>query len=237
MDTFLTCSKCDGNLTGSASRSKTGARHFYYHCQNGCKERFRADTANMLFVQYLRSFKILEEVLLLYYKILEDVFRKDDIQRIKEIKTIDRNVEEFEKLINSVEDKYFENKINDIDYNRAKQRYTDQINELKKKRKELELHDSNFMKYVKYGFWLLKDLPDYYSQANIEVKHKIISSIFPEKIIFEEKKYRTQKVNEVLTLLTSNINHLGSPKKEKAVISDSLSYMASPGGIEPPLQE
>ena len=42
---FLTCSKCGGKLTGSASKGKI-KRYFYYHCQPGCKERFRADLAN-----------------------------------------------------------------------------------------------------------------------------------------------------------------------------------------------
>ena len=33
---FLECPVCQGNLTGSGSRSRTGAKHFYYHCQKGC---------------------------------------------------------------------------------------------------------------------------------------------------------------------------------------------------------
>jgi site-specific DNA recombinase len=82
---------------------------------------------------------------------------------------------------------------------------------------------------------LLGDLDRYYKQAAIEVKSKIVSSIFPEKLIFTEKKYRTPKINEVLALITSNINHLGIPKKQKAAKIDSLHHMASPGGIEPPL--
>jgi hypothetical protein len=42
---FLICAKCIGQLTGSASKGKY-QRYFYYHCQPGCKERFRADDAN-----------------------------------------------------------------------------------------------------------------------------------------------------------------------------------------------
>ena len=36
---FLTCNKCGSNLTGSGSKSKTGKKHYYYHCnqRNGCK--------------------------------------------------------------------------------------------------------------------------------------------------------------------------------------------------------
>jgi hypothetical protein len=42
---FLACSKCGGQLTGSASKRKY-QRYFNYHCQPGCKERFRADDVN-----------------------------------------------------------------------------------------------------------------------------------------------------------------------------------------------
>ena len=36
----LKCVKCGGNLTGSASTSKTGKKHYYYHC-NRAKDVMR----------------------------------------------------------------------------------------------------------------------------------------------------------------------------------------------------
>ena len=83
-----------------------------------------------------------------------------------------------------------------------KQRYKDKINSLEFKKQEFKFQDTNFMKYTNYGLSLLGDLDRYYKQAAIEVKSKIVSSMFPEKLIFEEKKYRTLKVNEVLALIT-----------------------------------
>lgn len=50
---YLKCAQCGNNLTGSGSRSRSGKIHYYYHCQKGCKERFRADTANKSFEDYL----------------------------------------------------------------------------------------------------------------------------------------------------------------------------------------
>ena len=51
---FLQCPSCGKNLTGSASRAKNKTRHYYYHCQAPCKTRFRADTANQAFEEWLR---------------------------------------------------------------------------------------------------------------------------------------------------------------------------------------
>ncbi len=74
-------------------------------------------------------------------------------------------------------------------------------------------------------------------KANIEIKQKLIRSIFAEKLVFEDKKYRTSQINEVLALLTSKINHLGIPQNKKAIKKDGLLHRASPRGIEPLLQE
>jgi len=67
---FLACAKCGGKLTGSNSKSRDGSLHSYYHCQRGCKERFRANEANGVFVHFLQGFEVGEEVQELYLKIL-----------------------------------------------------------------------------------------------------------------------------------------------------------------------
>ncbi|MFM1912391.1 MAG: hypothetical protein RIR51_229, partial [Bacteroidota bacterium] len=56
---YLTCCKCGANLTGSASRSKTGKRHYYYHCNSklGCNERFRVSLADLKLQEYLYQLK------------------------------------------------------------------------------------------------------------------------------------------------------------------------------------
>ena len=86
---------------------------------------------------------------------------------------------------------------------------------------------------MSYGFSLLKDLDKYYSNASIGVKQKLIGSIFPEKLIYQDEKYRTSQINEVLSLITNNINHLGGVEKEKAIKIDSSSYQAPAVGLEP----
>lgn len=77
------------------------------------------------------------------------------------------------------------------------------------------------------GISSLRKLEDYYKPVAIEVKSKLVCSIFPGRLIFSEKKYRTPRVNEVFSLITKNINHLGIQKKQKAVKIDSLHHMAS----------
>ena len=60
------------------------------------------------------------------------------------------------------------------------------------------------------------------------MKHKIIGSIFPEKLIFDGKKYRTTKENLFLSLLSSKQRDLKLLEKRKATPVDGLSNWAPP---------
>ncbi len=230
---FLACNKCGGKLTGSASKSSSGNRYYYYHCRKGCKERFRADKFNEVFLDYLKSFQVPNEILALYYAIMKDLFQKDDAERDDAIQQKTRKINHIKELLNSVEDKFFSNQIDDKTYHRARNRYELELTELDSQKLDLELQTSNFMKYVEYGFSLLKDLDKYYQNASLEVKQKIISSIFPEKIIFDGEKCRTSEINKALALIISNIDTYGNVKQEKAVKNDDLSGWVPPVGVEP----
>ena len=48
-----------------------------------------------------------------------------------------------------------------------------------------------------------------------EVKLKIISSIFHEKIIFDGKNYRTKNYNKIIDVIYQNTNILQEGKNEK----------------------
>lgn len=230
---YLLCSCCGSNLTGSGSRSRNGMLHFYYHCQKKCKVRFRADVANVEFEKFLLTFKIDSVVLKLYLEILQEVFSQDDQQSKQKIKNLEIQLSKVEGRIASIEDKYADNQIPQEEYLSIKKRYEGDANKLIGELSTLMRDKSSFSKYFQYGISFLLNMPKYYREANLEVKQKIIGSIFPEKLIFENNQYRTSKVNELLCLLTNNINGFVNGKKKKAIISDGLSALAPSPGLEP----
>lgn len=75
-------------LTGSASKGKL-KRYFYYHCQPGCKERFRAGDINKETIKRLKEISAMKEALKLYRIIIEKELKKtskdisDDSQKIR----------------------------------------------------------------------------------------------------------------------------------------------------------
>jgi site-specific DNA recombinase len=82
------------------------------------------------------------------------------------------------------------------------------------------------MTYIDFGLELLLNLDKYFLSSPIEIQQKLISSVFPEKLIFDGENYRTTRKNELLELLTRIDEHPGTVSKKKALNNQDLSCMA-----------
>ena len=66
------CTRCGRILTGGSSK-RTTTRYHYYHCNYGCEERFRAEEANNLFYDVLKSISGNEKIFRCFEPIMENV--------------------------------------------------------------------------------------------------------------------------------------------------------------------
>jgi site-specific DNA recombinase len=230
---YLICPKCEGNLTGSKSRGRNHYYH-YYHCNNNnCKTRFRADEANNSFVRYLASFSFSQEVLSLYHQIIEDVFETNDGNRNQAIDAMEKELSKIREMLASAEDKFVNDLIDNAAYKGMQGRYRQKENDLIMDITLKKASDTNFKKYIGYGFTLISNLDQHFSRSPLEVQQKIIGSIFPEKLVYENKTYRTKRLNEVIRVLTNNINGFGDYRNENVGRIADKSIMAPPAGLEP----
>lgn len=71
---------------------------------------------------------------------------------------------------------------------------------------------------------LLSNLDRCYEQMDTATKQHIVGSIFPAKLIFDNKKVRILYVNKVVSLICSNNEAFGSGKTEKHIKFDVLSF-------------
>lgn len=62
---------------------------------------------------------------------------------------------------------------------------------------------------------LLLNLGKYYKTKNTEIKQKIIGSVFPEKLVFENNEYRTTKLNDVVVLICPTDKGLSKKRREE----------------------
>lgn len=230
---FLRCCRCGSKLTGSNSRSRNGSLHSYYHCQHGCKERFRADEANELFVKFLSGFEPSEDVKQLYSKILADVFKTNQTERNQEKKSLEEQIESLQKRIHTLNDKYFDGVLDDATYKEAKARYETLKNDLVGKHMALQPEGAALENYLRFASNCISNIGHMFEKADFEGKQLIIGSIFPDNLIFKEKNYRTTKVNEVIKLICSIDKAFQENRNKKVGKIADLSILAPPVGLEP----
>lgn len=231
---ILQCPKCNSSWTGSGSRGN-GGTYFYYHCQNGCKERVKAEEANSVFSDYLKSFQVPPEVSNLYMAIMEDVFKTKEGDRDKEIKSLQKHLDDFESKLLRIDEMYVEGKLEGDSYQRMKASYKGEIQRLEMEIAQRKMTDTNFIKYYRYGTSLLGNLDFHYQQASPYIRKKLLGSIFTGKLIFENGNYRTTGLNEAVALIGQFQQEFGHKKAERLDISDKTFGNVPTTGLEPAL--
>lgn len=228
----ILCPKCGKKFTGAASKGNGGV-FYYYHCQSRCTGNHRAELVHDLFFRFLRKFEIKTEICDLYLRILEDKFSKDSSIRENRIRKIKEEINQLGDKIIKLEDSIGESEVPITRVLSIIKRHEAKIRELKEEKETLSKTDRELAIYLKFGISFLNGLSVYYETSSSKIKKMIIGSIFPEKLIFDGKNYRTVKENVFLTLISNSNKALEGIKKEKATLSNGLSSYAPPLGLEP----
>jgi site-specific DNA recombinase len=119
------------------------------------------------------------------------------------------------------------------EYRSAMERYNKEVADLQGLIREKQGERTPYRRYIDYGFSLIGQLPEYYDNAGLEVKHKILGSMFPEKLRYSDKSFRTTPQNSVLSLLLQASNELQRSENKKVGENADQSSMAPPAGLEP----
>ena len=231
----LKCIKCGGNLTGSGSKSKTGAKHYYYHCnpRKGCNERFKIKNAHTELISLFEELMPSEEVCSLFKMVLEDHYKTSKDNKYQQIKTTKEDISKIEIRQQKLLEKLLDQVISDEIY----KVYSSNLNkELFEKRQELEnLNDyqKDLSEYIEFGLTLMLNLDTFFEQANVSIKNKLMSSIFDEKIEFDGLKYRTPIFKEGFGYIYNKIKELESIKNKKGDNLSKVSRLVLKAGLEP----
>ncbi len=228
----LTCAQCGGNLTASAAKQ---GRYHYYHCQTPCKERFNVRTAHDAFDAVLRSVRVAPEVSRLYLAVLKDVQDEREGSREAVRARLISEIEAVEEKLTDAAEKLVEGKIPTEAYDRLAERYRQQKHELEDRLAGPGDGASDLLRNARYGLSLLADLPGYYQSAGIEAKDRIVGSIFPGNLVFENGAYRTPEVSEIIHLLRGKQPAIAANDRGPAARVSSQSSEVPETGIEPAL--
>ena len=93
--------------------------------------------------------------------------------------------------------------------------------------------DSSYKSYMEDGLFMLANLSEAFDEADLYTKHQILGSIFPEKLIFQENKFRTIKYLESYSRMLSICRQFRGKKKWTQTIFMSESTQVAGDGFEP----
>ncbi len=229
----LLCSTCGNKLTGSASRSKTGELHFYYHCNHCHKERHRAISVNESVSELMKSLKFKGTCNDLYRMILEDVLHEKRVEMKATSSVNEKKYNEICQRIEKLQDMLIDGVVSNNDYLQMKTRYEGERNKIELSLKQIKTNDHSLQVKLNKCFNVLSHLDELYEKANHDNKKRLVSSIFPDKIIFDGKKSRTPRMNEVLRLCTLINKASGKNKTGQSTEKRTVSRQVERMGVEP----
>ena len=230
----LKCSKCGGNLTGSGSRGKSGIKYYYYHCDSRkCKERFRADLAHKKLINYLSKFNFSNDVKNLFIDVLKEQFISNEKTRFNQIETLENEINNIKNNSELLLDKLIEGIIENDTYEKRKKTYDDMIDMKKAEVSELNDFNDDMNDFIDFSVNVSSNLDKFISMCDYETVNEFMSSIFDEKLEFNDKNYRTPKLNSSISSIYHEINELELRNKKTGNIINNDSRLVLGAGLEP----
>jgi site-specific DNA recombinase len=164
---------------------------------------------------------------------MEDTFRVKEGDRNDQAKKLSKLLAELEGKLLKIDEMYLRGEFEADSYKRLKGKATEDLNQCRREIEALMAMDTNFMKYCRYGMTLLTHLDDYYAEGSLEIKRKLIGSVFPEKLVFEKGSYRTSQVNPAIELIGQFSKELGNKKAGSFFPTEKMSGYVPRIGLEP----
>jgi DNA invertase Pin-like site-specific DNA recombinase len=229
----LKCPICEENLTGSVSKGN-GGMYAYYHCRLSCSNRIPSNLAHELF--YSNVFGIINvnsNVLGLFKEILSDKFKSKKGNKITILKEKSDEIINVERQINTIEDKLSNGSIDDDAFNRMNNRYIEKLMSLKAEYELLKNQKDEGFELLEEVVNSIKNLGNLFENGDYEMKTMLLGSILNGKVYISKNECRTTEMNRVVELISRINKDFKTVVHKKTVISDGLSTVAPPAGLEP----
>ena len=228
---FLICPQCSKILTGSASKGKN-AYYYYYHCRASCGVRFGAETTNNWFIKELKKYIPRPGRLELYSLAIQQDFKEKTKLQDQERKQMIAELETINKRMQNARMMKVDGSLADEDFRSIKSISNAKIEELEKKLSNLSDKHSEINSLLQNALKRLSNLDLLYEKGTMEEKRQIISSTFPENIVFDGKTCRTPRVNTALLLIYQKKKELELKENEPNRKKNDLARMVHPTRFE-----
>jgi chaperonin cofactor prefoldin len=147
--------------------------------------------ANSTVENVFNDFSFKNSVKILYELILKEKLKGSKSDRNKRINVLKSNIEKNDQRLENLQMLLLDNKISIEEYQKTRSKLTGENNNMELELREIKQVTDEMKKHLLNGINLLTNLHETYKAASLQHKFDILSSIFPEKLIFQNGKYRT----------------------------------------------
>ena len=230
---FLKCNKCGKMLTGSASKGKMGVYYNYYHCSSSCGVRFKAEIANDVFLKQLKSLIPKKGMIDVFIEAFTEDFNAQTKTQNAERTNILNQIAELNNRKRKALIQKIDGGIEADEYIFLKKYTTEKIEQLEVRLNNLSSVNTEIKDLFKSGLKKIANLDIRYQKGNTEEKRHIISSIFPDFLIFDGTRHRTLRMNSAVELIYQDTNKLNGKKNGTNLSFLDLSQQVTRLGFEP----
>lgn len=231
----IKCSSCNLSYTASITTKNKGLNKYpYYHCsKTKGHDRFPAHVVHSTFDRLLSDFKVKDEILDLYKKVIIETINSHNTELNIEKDRLEREIEKIRARIRNAENMLADDSSQKELYLSMLKRYNEEENTLIMKHASLKAESMPKKGDIEYLMELFNSFDVLYREANFDLKRQIIRSIFPKPLFFLKDHFRTEEVSPLIELLVLNSNKLRFLKIETSHLKNGSSSVAPQTGLEP----
>ena len=229
----LICPQCSKPLTASFSKGKMGTLYPYYHCAKGCSERQKASIVNEAFLELLNTLQFKPITLNFFSAIVKDKLKKNNHDGKAEMESVHREITKQKQRLSNAKSLMLDAEITPNEYKEMRIAIEEKITQLTCELSNIHVGMQHVGKKVDNIVELLSNIANTYRDRDTVTKQHIVCSIFPGKLMYEEKTCRTLEVNKVIPLIASMDKAFIEDKKRKHTNFGVLSRGVEPVGVEP----
>lgn len=210
---FLLCENCSSPHTGAKCKGKN--KYYYYYWCNNCRgKNFPAQKTHSDLETILKGLSLKKHLIDAYRvqtKLELEKVQKDRSERLTEL---NREFAITKKKLDSLEEKYIDDKIEQETYQKWYSTYSEDLNKKSSLIADLQKDSlkvsQQFLPFMDY----LGDLNFVYNQAEITEKQPFLRAIFPGCLITKSEGYRTPYIIDHLFVNSLPLKGLLDVKKE-----------------------
>ena len=197
----LRCPQTGARLTGSRSKSATGAHVWYYHGQGRGAWRVRADAAHAAFGTYLGGIRLAPAVADLLRAMAEERSAETRERRRREAARAKIKLAEAEEKLLAVDTRWLDGEMDTESRDRLTTHYRSQRDAARLALTEASVADAERAEHVRFAADVLERLPEVWGAASVETRDALARSIWPSGVTYDGARYRTDGGDDLIGLL------------------------------------